>query len=156
MLADFKAAFAAPGPLHAALDRAIDRRDMANLLALKADGEVLSGSLILNDQPLPERDGGAVSFLELNGQTINGHAFTETMPSGWSYRILHIDGEAAPDMPAVTVPPGQLFVVEDNRDYSLDSRMPEQFGPVLSQSVMATGSTIFWSHSLDLIFASVR
>ena len=51
VLADFKAALAALGPLNAALDRAIDRRDMANLLALKAEGDMIgfNGGLALQE-----------------------------------------------------------------------------------------------------------
>jgi len=53
--------------------------------------------------------------------------YRETIPDGASYEIVKIDGDDGPfdNMAPVTAPPDSIFVLGDNRDNSLDSRMPE-------------------------------
>jgi signal peptidase I len=46
---------------------------------------------------------------------------------------------------AQVVPAGELFVTGDNRDHSLDSRLPAQFGVVHTEDVIGKATFVYWS-----------
>ncbi|MEO8244690.1 MAG: signal peptidase I [bacterium] len=52
----------------------------------------------------------------------------ETLPNGRHYAILNTDDSFADNTGVFTVPPAMLFFMGDNRDNSLDSRMPQTVG----------------------------
>jgi signal peptidase I len=76
-------------------------------------------------------------------------AYRETLPGGPSYAVLdQVDNPRADDFPAVKVPPGQLFLMGDNRDDSLDSRFsPSEggIGFVPVENLVGRALVTFWS-----------
>ncbi|MBV9881523.1 MAG: signal peptidase I [Sphingomonadaceae bacterium] len=50
--------------------------------------------------------------------------FRETLPNGRSYDTIDLGRSRGDDFPRITVPPGHVFLMGDNRDDSADSRFP--------------------------------
>jgi signal peptidase I len=79
--------------------------------------------------------------------------FRETLPEGVSYETIDMGyfPSEFDDCPEITVPPGQIFVMGDNRDESADSRVPPQYnglgGPIPIETI--SGRAEFITHSYD-------
>jgi signal peptidase I len=101
-----------------------------------------------------DRVGYIAGRLHLNGAVVprqaigsDGEAtiYRETLPSGCSYLIWETsDRSVLDDLSEITVPPVTFYVLGDNRDDSIDSRLP-QFGPIHLDDYRGRAMVIYWS-----------
>ena len=102
-------------------------------------------------------DGNAVGREDLGPAGPGVRRWRLTLPNGRSYVVLKTAaGGILDDTPATTLGPGQLFVMGDNLDNSLDSRAPSAVGPVPRDLVVGRAAVIFWSHDASRIGTAVR
>ena len=75
--------------------------------------------------------------------------FHETLPGGKGYDVLDLGHTAQDDTPPVIVPQGDLFLMGDNRDNSMDSRFPavagEGIGLVSQDNLVGRATIMMWS-----------
>jgi signal peptidase I len=73
-------------------------------------------------------------------------AWKETLPNGVSYETLDCFDHGPYDNTDVyTVPPGNFFMMGDNRDNSTDSRVPMAVGYVPFENIIGRAQMIFFS-----------
>ena len=68
--------------------------------------------------------------------------FRETLPNGVSYRTFDDGNTGADNTRVITVPPGQYFMMGDNRDRSSDSRV---WGPIKAENLVGRAEVLFFS-----------
>jgi len=115
--------------------------------------QVTNGQLLINGAQVPRVDQGNYTD-DSSGGPVVARAFTETLPNGKSHAILkETDDGFANNTPVYTVPPGDLFMMGDNRDDSEDSRfMDGPVGYVPIENVVGPADLIFFSIDLQYPF----
>ncbi len=129
--------------------------------------ELRDGQVWLNGRPLPRVARAAAELVvspnsdcpympEFRGLRADGTpvcrfpTFRETLPDGRQYDTLDMTLTDRDNFGPVTVPPGYLFMMGDNRDNSLDSRVPPEVGGLgLVPWENIVGRAEFTTFSLD-------
>ncbi|NEU94531.1 signal peptidase I [Bradyrhizobium uaiense] len=111
--------------------------------------EVRNGLLYINDEPIKRE-----RLSDFVGEDPCGSAdatarvkrWKETLPNGVSYESLDCTDNSYMDNTIVyTVPPGNYFMMGDNRDNSTDSRFLSQVGYVPFENIIGRAQMIFFS-----------
>jgi signal peptidase I len=121
--------------------------------------QVTNGQLLINGTQVPRKDMGNYTDTSGPGPVV-AREFIESLPGGKNHAILkETDGPGYPgqfdpnNTPVYTVPPGDLFMMGDNRDNSEDSRfMDGPVGYVPVENVIGPADVIFFSIDLQYPF----
>jgi len=86
-----------------------------------------NGHLILNGAEISQEPAGTLDYDSL-GQRETRNLFVETLPGARPYKIARMitGGGFLDNIAETTVPAGRLYLLGDNRDNSVDSRVPSR------------------------------
>jgi signal peptidase I len=108
--------------------------------------QMKGGNLYINDQLVPRKRIQDFLYQEGNGTVIPLVQYIETLPNGVQHRIIKMGDNGPLDNTQVyEVPPGDYFMMGDNRDNSQDSRVLSAVGYVPAENLIGRAEFIFFS-----------
>ena len=120
--------------------------------------QVTHARLIINGQIVPREAIQKFTTKDRFGSEVEVPTYNETLPGGVTHRIIQLDGDdggLASNTDVYVVPPGEYFMMGDNRDNSLDSRVPVErggVGYVPVENFVGRAEIIFFSIKEDTPF----
>ena len=118
--------------------------------------QMKGGRLWLNGAMVPRRDGGTY-LASGEGPPVMLRRYVETLPGGRQHAILEAsDNEMLDNTNEFVVPSGHFFVLGDNRDNSVDSRVMNAVGFVPVANVIGRAETLFWARDWGRVLDAVE
>jgi signal peptidase I len=110
--------------------------------------QMRSGRLFINGVIVPREADGTFPVKDGSGRIFAAPRYVETLPNGVRHVVIEIDGDMGEydNTPEFVVPPGQYFMMGDNRDNSDDSRI---IGSVPFENFVGKAQAIFFSIGSD-------
>jgi signal peptidase I len=108
--------------------------------------QMIRGVLNINGEPVKRERIEDFVDTDASGATMRVKRWRETLPNGVSYTTLELVENGFYDNTQVyEVPPGDFFMMGDNRDNSTDSRVLSQVGYVPEENLIGKAQLIFFS-----------
>ena len=121
-------------------------RMIKRLIGLPGDRIAIDGGeVILNGERVKRTLERTYKFREFEGRVVEVNRYVETLPGGFGHPILEYTGRhRRASMAEIKIPPGQYFMMGDNRDNSSDSRF-EDMGLVPFENLVGRADAILYS-----------
>jgi signal peptidase I len=117
--------------------------------------QVQGGRLVINGEVLPLRRDGAGTMESGDGTTMAAARFIETLPGGKEHPVYKLTARGEMnDTKIYEVPAGHLFMMGDDRDNSLDSRVSAAqggVGPVPMENLVGKAEFLLYSWDFPVL-----
>ncbi|MGH7064523.1 MAG: signal peptidase I [Stellaceae bacterium] len=108
--------------------------------------QMKEGNLYINDRLVPRKRIEDFLYQEGNGTVIPLAQYVETLPNGVQHPIIKLGDNGPLDNTQIyQVPPGDYFMMGDNRDNSEDSRVLSAVGYVPAENLIGKAQFLFFS-----------